>query len=148
MQGPLAQLDRASGYGPEGQGFESLTAYQKTRNPKWDSGFSTAIPVRDSKPERAGAVKKMCRWHIFRRLGRSGYAASPEDFACKSLIPYGVPRRSKLHIACSDFLCLRQKIRVRSFRCSSLSESNPLRWALIRGDGDAGNEQSPLCSLF
>ena len=23
---PLAQLDRASGYGPEGQGFESLTA--------------------------------------------------------------------------------------------------------------------------
>ena len=26
---PLAQLDRASGYGPEGRGFESLTAYQK-----------------------------------------------------------------------------------------------------------------------
>ena len=26
---PLAQLDRASGYGPEGQGFESLTACQK-----------------------------------------------------------------------------------------------------------------------
>ena len=24
VQGPLAQLDRASGYGPEGQGFESL----------------------------------------------------------------------------------------------------------------------------
>ena len=28
-QAPLAQLDRASGYGPEGQGFESLTACQK-----------------------------------------------------------------------------------------------------------------------
>ncbi len=27
---PLAQLDRASGYGPEGQGFESLTACQKS----------------------------------------------------------------------------------------------------------------------
>ena len=27
---PLAQLDRASGYGPEGRGFESLTAYQKS----------------------------------------------------------------------------------------------------------------------
>ena len=26
---PLAQLDRASGYGPEGQEFESLTACQK-----------------------------------------------------------------------------------------------------------------------
>ena len=25
---PLAQLDRASGYGPEGRGFESLRAYQ------------------------------------------------------------------------------------------------------------------------
>ena len=28
---PLAQLDRASGYGPEGRGFESLTAYQRDR---------------------------------------------------------------------------------------------------------------------
>ena len=28
---PLAQLDRASGYGPEGQEFESLTACQKPR---------------------------------------------------------------------------------------------------------------------
>ena len=27
---PLAQLDRASGYGPEGRGFESLTAYHVT----------------------------------------------------------------------------------------------------------------------
>ena len=27
---PLAQLDRASGYGPEGRGFESLRAYQKS----------------------------------------------------------------------------------------------------------------------
>ena len=26
---PLAQLDRASGYGPEGRGFESLRAYQQ-----------------------------------------------------------------------------------------------------------------------
>ena len=26
---PLAQLDRASGYGPEGRGFESLRAYQE-----------------------------------------------------------------------------------------------------------------------
>ena len=31
---PLAQLDRASGYGPEGRGFESLTACQKIPNPK------------------------------------------------------------------------------------------------------------------
>ena len=31
---PLAQLDRASGYGPEGQEFESLTACQKPRQRK------------------------------------------------------------------------------------------------------------------
>ena len=30
---PLAQLDRASGYGPEGRGFESLTACQKGPKP-------------------------------------------------------------------------------------------------------------------
>ena len=34
----LAQLDRASGYGPEGQGFESLRACQKPRSRKV-SGF-------------------------------------------------------------------------------------------------------------
>ena len=28
---PLAQLDRASGYGPEGREFESLRAYQNPR---------------------------------------------------------------------------------------------------------------------
>ena len=31
---PLAQLDRASGYGPEGRGFESLTAYHQA-TPIW-----------------------------------------------------------------------------------------------------------------
>ena len=36
---PLAQLDRASGYGPEGQGFESLTACQNPDTPHGVSGF-------------------------------------------------------------------------------------------------------------
>ncbi len=31
---PLAQLDRASGYGPEGQGFESLMVRQPSRK-RW-----------------------------------------------------------------------------------------------------------------
>ena len=39
----LAQLDRASGYGPEGQGFESLGACQKPRNRKV-SGFFLFYP--------------------------------------------------------------------------------------------------------
>ena len=30
---PLAQLDRVSGYGPEGQGFESLKACQNKSHP-------------------------------------------------------------------------------------------------------------------
>ena len=55
-------------------------------------------------------------------------------------IPAGAPRRrSKLHIACSDFLCLRQKAGVRSFRCSS--SPNRTRFAGLRfgfGDHDLG----------
>ena len=33
MYAPLAQLDRASVYGTEGQGFESLTACHENTNP-------------------------------------------------------------------------------------------------------------------
>ena len=42
---PLAQLDRVSGYGPEGQGFESLAACQRKENPETVevSGFSLFI---------------------------------------------------------------------------------------------------------
>ena len=39
----LAQLDRASGYGPEGQGFESLRACQKPRNRKVSGLFSLSL---------------------------------------------------------------------------------------------------------
>ena len=34
---PLAQLDRASDYGSEGQEFESLRAYQKSQTERFDS---------------------------------------------------------------------------------------------------------------
>ena len=41
---PLAQLDRASGYGPEGRGFESLTAcHPETVEIKRFRGFSFAL---------------------------------------------------------------------------------------------------------
>ena len=36
---PLAQLDRVSGYGPEGRGFESLKACQKCSRPIWGGCF-------------------------------------------------------------------------------------------------------------
>ena len=42
---PLAQLDRASGYGPEGRGFESLTAYH--REPIDFNGFAVFILSQD-----------------------------------------------------------------------------------------------------
>ena len=40
---PLAQLDRASGYGPEGRGFESLTACQKDPKPQGFGSFCFAV---------------------------------------------------------------------------------------------------------
>ena len=36
---PLAQLDRASGYGPEGRGFESFMARQKKETYNYVSFF-------------------------------------------------------------------------------------------------------------
>ena len=49
----LAQLDRASGYGPEGQGFESLRACQKPRSRKV-SGFFCFLKIfrRGRRPRR------------------------------------------------------------------------------------------------
>ena len=40
MYAPIAQLDRVTDYESVGRGFESLSAYQKNRYPKWDNGFS------------------------------------------------------------------------------------------------------------
>ncbi len=52
---PLAQLDRVSGYGPEGQGFESLTAYQrKSPETAMVSGlFLSRLLVKESSKKRA-----------------------------------------------------------------------------------------------
>ena len=46
---PLAQLDRASGYGPEGREFESLRAYQipQSRKTLGDLLFYDAASKRD-----------------------------------------------------------------------------------------------------
>ncbi len=49
---PLAQLDRASGYGPEGRGFESLTAYQKPRETWFLVAF--VFPSSSHKSRHAG----------------------------------------------------------------------------------------------
>ena len=66
QQAPLAQLDRASGYGPEGRGFESLTACQK--NPllseKTKEGFSVKSVLDGINPlaadEIIGMMKSDC----------------------------------------------------------------------------------------
>ena len=72
-----------------------------------------------------------CRGHVStrgglpRRVGR---------------IPPSPPwRRSKLHIACSDFYAYGKKIRVRSFRCSSFQTRS--RWASGLLFGDSGQSK-------
>lgn len=44
-----------------------------------------------------------------------------------------IPRRSKRHIACSDFLCFARKVRARSFCCSSFPPAT--RFAGLAGGG-------------
>ena len=64
---PLAQLDRASGYGPEGQGFESLTAcHPETRINQGFPGF--AISERISSEQRF-------REHFVHNIKKSAAAA-------------------------------------------------------------------------
>ena len=76
----LAQLDRVSGYGPEGQGFESLTArHKKTRlyesttlfffmnllkRIKTDKGFEQGGSIRSMR-------KKTVRWTVFADVATS-----------------------------------------------------------------------------
>ena len=60
---PLAQLDRVSGYGPEGRGFESLKACQMQRSPtaRWGT-FAFGILIKGFEGERC---QKTCRGHVF-----------------------------------------------------------------------------------
>ena len=72
-------------------------------------------------------------------------------------VPPPAPRRSKLHIACSDFFY--KKVRVRSFRCSSFSnrkrcaglrfdETGALEWVhLFRQHKPKGNRASIGCPV-
>ena len=48
MYAPLAQLDRASVYGTEGQGFESLTACHENTNPLFKGWYFCFMLKRDS----------------------------------------------------------------------------------------------------
>lgn len=51
-------------------------------------------------------------------------------------VPPPAPRRSKLHIACSDFFY--KKVRVRSFRCSSFSIRKRCAGLRVEGTGVSG----------
>ena len=62
---PLAQLDRAFGYGPKGRGFESLKARQQKTNIFGCSSFVYVInALRDSKGAAAacGGEKPSSEW--------------------------------------------------------------------------------------
>ena len=59
---PLAQLDRASGYGPEGRGFESLTAYHEKGHLLCRCPFSwTPRPVGPLRPSEFQYSGRLCR---------------------------------------------------------------------------------------
>ena len=81
---PLAQLDRVSGYGPEGRGFESLKACQNKRSSRQGGPFCFGIPegirTRGLLARRRGRLAT--RGGLPRRAGR---------------IPQGVPNVKLLH---------------------------------------------------
>ena len=81
---PLAQLDRASGYGPEGQGFESLTACQ-------DAGHPFGCPASCIRPEMIEPLT-LKRGAFFERSGSSCFTRREAPCETGVRIPYGVPK--------------------------------------------------------
>lgn len=55
---PVAQLDRVSGYEPEGRGFESLPAYQKYQSSFYCSGIFIIFELLEFEPARVFAFRK------------------------------------------------------------------------------------------
>ena len=82
----LAQLDRASGYGPEGQGFESLTACQKAGHPFGCPAFCMFTGIRTGAGVNEAPVAPQSR-------GLASAAAEVESLtACqKAGHPFGCP---------------------------------------------------------
>ena len=86
----LAQLDRASGYGPEGQGFESLTArHSATDYPLWRFFCSEPVYAREGDAVgwwvymlecRDGTRYTGCTDDIPRRLAVIRHGLSPRAF--------------------------------------------------------------------
>ena len=79
----LAQLDRASGYGPEGQGFESLTArHSATGYPLWRFFCSETVYAREKGGNAVG-------WWVYMLECRDGtlYTGCTDD----------IPRRLAAH---------------------------------------------------
>ena len=87
---PLAQLDRASGYGPEGRGFESLMACQSPLKLQsfrgfvrlWDGGCPSVrsclsvgrrLSVRDCRLPWNGAAG-WTDWKIFSKKGKNPFS--------------------------------------------------------------------------
>ena len=127
---PLAQLDRASGYGPEGQGFESLTACQKGPS---HSGWPFLAHFFKSKgfescPHMPGA----CAFasadtgeydYSFSCLTQTKRNASESLTACHRRRSLRTARKRQLQKSrCLFLICA---------ACLLLSKSNPRCWASI-----------------
>ena len=82
QRAPLAQLDRVSGYGPEGRGFESLKACQMKRSStvRWGI-FSFGIPIVGFEPKVAAHTPAPSAGRAFltrpARIPQSVYVYAP-----------------------------------------------------------------------
>jgi len=73
---PVAQLDRASVYGTEGQRFESSRA--RLRNPRKHGGFLRYGAGREALERRGVPLRSTKRGRFCRRLGWIGWLARAE----------------------------------------------------------------------
>ena len=69
---PVAQLDRVSGYEPEGRGFESLPAYQKYQSSFYCSGIFIIFGLYGFEPARVFAFRKQPGGLFLAKSGEPG----------------------------------------------------------------------------
>ena len=118
---PLAQLDRASGYGPEGRGFESLMVRQRHRQSR--CLFSSP---RDSEPV---ADARLPRQNFFWRGPR---IFRLHVFACRTGAKNSLFRRSAPY----ESLMVRQRHRRSRCLFSSPRDSEPVADAVCAEKND------------
>ncbi len=81
----LAQLDRVSGYGPEGQGFESLTARHEKRGSTRVGPFFFFVKLQKGFEQGGSVAEENSPVDCFRRRGNERSEAIARQRGTKSL---------------------------------------------------------------